>query len=256
VSPSDATPGPEGLRRIRGEMPLWDHLREFRSRIVRVLIAVLIGATIGFVFFEAYFEVLLRPYCALATEEVCRVNAFRATDPITTRMRASFVVGLFLGGPVLFYQLWRFITPGLTSRERRYSLPFVVLSQVMFALGLAFAWWFIPRGLTVLLRLGGDSIMPLLGAREYLSFLLSMALAFGLVFEIPLLLVFLAAIGVTSSATLRRARRYAIVINTCIAAIVTPTDALSLVIVAVPLLIFYELAIAAAWIIERSRRST
>jgi sec-independent protein translocase protein TatC len=237
-------------------MPLWDHLREFRTRIVRVLIAVIIGATVGFVFFEAYFEVLLGPYCALATDEVCRVNAFRATDPITTRVRASLVVGLFLGGPVLFYQLWRFITPGLTPRERRMTLPFVVLSQVMFGLGLAFAWWFIPRGLAVLLRLGGDSIVPLLGAREYLSFLLSMALAFGLVFEIPLLLVFLAAIGVITSDALRRARRFAIVVNTIIAALVTPTDALSLVIVAVPLLIFYELAIAASWLIERARRST
>jgi sec-independent protein translocase protein TatC len=255
VSPSDATPGPEGLRRVRGEMPLWDHLREFRSRIVRVIIAVLLGATVGFIFFESYFEILLGPYCALATDEVCRVNAFRATDPITTRMRASFVVGLFLGGPVLFYQLWRFITPGLTSRERRYSLPFVVMSQVMFGLGLAFAWWFIPRGLSVLLRLGGDSIVPLLGAREYLSFLLSMAIAFGLVFEIPLLLVFLSAIGVISSASLRQARRFAIVINTVIAALVTPTDALSLVIVAVPLIIFYEVAIAASWLIERARRT-
>jgi sec-independent protein translocase protein TatC len=254
VSPSDATPRPEGLRRVRGEMPLWEHLREFRSRIIRVLIAVLIGATIGFVFFESYFDVLLGPYCALTLEDACRVNAFRATDPITTRMRASFVVGLFLGGPVLFYQLWRFITPGLTSRERRYALPFVILSQIMFGLGLAFAWWFIPRALAVLLRLGGDAIVPLLGAREYLSFLLSMALAFGVVFELPLLLVFLSAIGVISSTSLRRARRFAIVINTIIAAVVTPTDALSLVIVAVPLIAFYEVAIVAAWLIERARR--
>jgi sec-independent protein translocase protein TatC len=254
VSSTDATPGPEGLRRSRGEMPLWDHLREFRRRVVRVLLAVIVGAAVGFVFFETYFEVLLGPYCALATEETCRVNAFRATDPITTRIRASVVVGLFLGGPVLFYQLWRFITPGLTTRERRLTLPFVVLSQVMFGLGLAFAWWFIPRGLEVLLRLGGDSIVPLLGAKEYLSFLLSMALAFGLVFEIPLVLVFLATIGVISSDSLRRARRFAIVINTVIAAMVTPTDALSLVIVAVPLIVFYELAIAASWLIERARR--
>jgi len=236
-------------------MPLWDHLAELRTRLIRVGIAVLIGATIGFVLFEAYFEVLLRPYCALATEEVCRVNAFRATDPITTRMRASFVVGLFLGGPVLFHQLWRFIAPGLTRRERRYSLPFVVLSQVMFGLGLAFAWWFIPRGLAVLLRLGGASIVPLLGAREYLSFLLSMAIAFGLVFELPLILVFLSAVGVITSSSLRRARRLAIVINTCIAAVVTPTDALSLVIVAVPLIVLYEVAIAASWLIERARRT-
>jgi sec-independent protein translocase protein TatC len=254
VNPSDATPGPEGLRRVRGEMPMWDHLKEFRSRILRVIVAVLIGATIGFVLFESYFDILLDPYCALTAEEVCRVNAFRATDPITTRMRASFVVGLFLGGPVLFYQLWRFITPGLTVRERRAALPFVVLSQLMFGLGLAFAWWFIPRGLGVLLRLGGDAITPLLGAREYLSFLLSMALAFGLVFEIPLILVFLSAIGVITSDSLRRGRRVAIVANTVIAAIVTPTDALSLVIVAVPLIIFYEVAIAASWLIERSRR--
>ncbi len=242
--------------RRRGEMPLIEHLREFRRRFMVALVAIAIGSVVGYVLFPQYFDLLLRPYCDVVGADACRVNAFRATDPIAVRVRASVVVGLFIGAPVLFYELWRFVAPGLTAREKRFTLPFVVMSQVMFALGLAFAVWFVPTGLSVLLSLGGTEIQPLLGANEYLSFLLAMGIGFGAVFEVPLVLVFLGAVGVLSAASLRSARRYAIVGNLIIAAIVTPTDVLSLVVVGVPLLVFYEVAIVAVAIIERSRRRT
>ncbi len=240
--------------RRRGEMPLREHLREFRRRFTIALAAVAVGAVVGYVLFPRYFDLLLRPYCEAVGSTTCQVSAFRATDPIAVRLRASFVVGLFLGAPVLFYELWRFVAPGLTARERRFTLPFVVLSQLMFALGLAFAVWFVPSGLAILLSIGGTDIVPLLGANEYLSFLLAMGIGFGVVFEVPLILVFLGAVGVVSSAGLRSARRYAIVGNLVIAAIATPPDALSLVVVGVPLILLYEVAILAVGVIERSRR--
>lgn len=240
--------------RRRGEMPLAEHLREFRRRFTVALAAISIGAVVGYLLFPQFFDVLLRPYCDVVGPESCHVNAFRATDPIAVRIRASLVVGLFLGAPVLFYELWRFVAPGLTSREKRFTLPIVVMSQVMFALGLAFAVWFVPTGLSVLLTLGGTDIQPLLGANEYLSFLLAMGIGFGVVFEVPLVLVFLGAVGVLSSASLRSARRYAIVGNLAVAALVTPTDILSLVAVGVPLIVLYEVAILAVVVIERSRR--
>jgi len=239
--------------RRRGEMPLSEHLREFRRRLSFAALAVTAGAVVGYLFFPQYFDLLMRPYCDVVGAENCRVNAFRATDPIAVRLRASFVVGLFLGAPVVFFQMWRFVAPGLTDRERRSTLPFVVLSQLMFGLGLAFAAWFVPTGLSVLLTLGGTDIQPLLGANEYLSFLLAMGIGFGVVFEVPLILVFLGAIGVLSSAGLRSARRYAIVGNLVIASIVTPTDILSLVVVGVPLILLYEVAIIAVALIERGR---
>jgi sec-independent protein translocase protein TatC len=244
----------DGLRR-RDEMPLAEHLREFRARFLKATIAVALGTAVGYAIFPTSIGILLQPYCAaIEAGQSCDLIVLGPLDPFLVRIRASLVLGMVVGGPVLLYQAWRFITPGLTGRERRYALPFVLLSQVMFASGIAFAAWFIPRGLAVLLSLGGDSIRPLLGAQEYLSFLLAMGLAFGIVFEIPLILVFLALAGIITSSGLRRVRRYAIVGNIVAAAIITPTvDAVSLFFVAGPMILFYELSIVLAWVIERSR---
>jgi sec-independent protein translocase protein TatC len=237
-------------------MPLGDHLREFRSRLLRAGAAIGLGAVVGYLVFPWTIELLLNPYCAaVARGDGCDLIVLGPLDPFLVRLRTAFVVGLIVGAPVLLYQIWRFIRPGLTVRERRYALPFVVLSQVMFAAGIVFAAWVIPRGLGILLALGGDSISPLLGAREYLSFLLAMGLAFGIVFELPLVLAFLALTGVVTSAGMRRFRRYAIVINVVAAAFITPTgDAVTLLFVAGPMIVFYEGAIAFAWLLERARR--
>ncbi len=236
-------------------MPLADHLREFRSRFLRATVAIAIGTAVGYAAFPSALGVLLQPYCdAVDAGTSCDLIVLGPLDPFLVRIRTALALGLVVGGPVLLYQAWRFITPGLTRRERRYALPFIILSQVMFAGGIAFSAWVIPRGLSILLALGGDSIRPLLGAREYLSFLLAMGLAFGIVFELPLVLVFLALAGVVTSDGLRRVRRYAIVGNIVAAAIITPTvDAVSLMFVAGPMIIFYEFAIVFAWLIERTR---
>jgi sec-independent protein translocase protein TatC len=258
VTDAGPVPGEEVGRggRRRGEMPLSQHLREFRSRLVRAGVAVLVGTVVGYALFPQAVELLLRPYCAaIEAADGCDLIVLGPLDPFIVRLRTAFVAGIVVGGPVLLYQLWRFVTPGLTRRERRYALPFVVLSQLMFAGGIVFATWVIPRGLSILLALGGDSIRPLLGAREYLSFLLAMGLAFGLVFELPLVLVFLALAGIVSAEGMRGFRRYAIVLNVVAAAIITPTvDAVSLALVAGPMILFYELAIVLAWVIERARR--
>jgi len=237
-------------------MPLGDHLRELRGRIVRSLLAVLLGAVVGYAAFPAILDVLLGPYCdAVGRGDACDLIVLGPLDPFLIRLRVALVVGLFLGAPVIAYQSWRFITPGLTGRERRYVLPFVVLSQVMFALGLVSASWVIPRGLSFLLALGGESIRPLLTAGEYLSFLLAMGVAFGIVFELPLVLTFLALIGVVTADGMRRVRRYAIVGLFIFAAVITPPlDAFTFLLVAGSMVLFYELAIVLAALIERTRR--
>ena len=250
-----------------GEMTLGEHLRELRSRLIKAVIALVAGGIVGYLIFPYVLDLLIAPYCA-ALEAIgaevaadvddpsqCNLIAFRPLEPFSVRIKTSLVIGLFVGGPVIFYQLWRFITPGLTKRERRYALPFVALSQVMFAIGIGFAYLIIPQGLRILLFLGGERIEPFLAANEYLSFFLTMSMAFGLVFELPLVLIFLAMVGVVRAEALRRARPYAIVIMVVAAAFITPTtDALTLLLMAGPMLLFYELSILAAWLIERSRR--
>ncbi len=185
----------------------------------------------------------------------CRLIALTPLEPFSVRIKTALVFGLFVGGPVIFYQLWRFITPGLTDTERRLTAPFVLLSQVMFGVGIVFAWFIIPQGLAILLTLGGDQIQAALSATNYLDFFLRTSVAFGLVFEIPLVLIFLSLVGVVSNAGLRKFRPYAVLVNFVLAALITPTtDPFTLFLMAGPMVLFYEIAIWAAWLIERRRR--
>lgn len=245
-----------------GEMTLSEHLAELRTRLVRIALGLVGGAIVGYVVFPDLLEFLIAPYCDIPSsfrptgaDGGCALVANRALEPFSVRIKVSLVFGAFVAGPVIFYQLWRFITPGLTTRERRYALPFVIGSQVMFAAGIAFAYLIIPKGLEILLGFGGEGIAPLLTADAYISFLLTTAIAFGLVFELPLVLILLALVGVVNASGLRRFRPYALVLNVVVAALITPTtDAVTLLFMAVPMALFYESSILAAWLIDRSRR--
>jgi sec-independent protein translocase protein TatC len=158
-------------------MTLIEHLRELRTRLLRAVIALAIGTAVGYAVFPALLDLLIAPYCDVveAGRENCNLIALKPLEPFSVRIRASLMVGLFVGGPVIFYQLWRFVTPGLTQRERRYTLPFVVLSQVMLGVGIVVAYLIIPQALRVLLTLGGPRIEAFLSASEYLSFFLGCA---------------------------------------------------------------------------------
>lgn len=244
-----------------GEMTLGEHLTELRSRLLRIVLALLAGSVAGFLLYDSILGFLIAPYCDIPSafrpdpEGGCVLVANRALEPFSVQIKVSLLFGAFVTGPVIFYQLWRFVTPGLTVRERRLGLPFVVISQVLFAGGIAFAFFVIPRGLRILLGFGGELIKPLLTADAYLSFLLTTVLAFGIVFEVPLVLVFLALLGIVSSEQLRRFRPYALVANVAVAAVITPTtDAVTLLFMAVPMAVLYEASILAAWLIARRRR--
>ncbi len=243
--------------RLAGEMSLIEHLRELRTRLFRAAIALTIGTVIGYVVFPYVLDLLIEPYCRVLGDgrENCNLIALRPLEPFSVRIRASMVMGLFLGGPVIFYQLWRFITPGLTARERRFTLPFVVLSQVMLGAGIVFAYLIIPQALTVLLAMGGPRIEAFLSATEYLSFFLRLCLAFAMVFELPLVLTALVLVGVLDHSSLKRGRPYAVVAMVTLAALVTPTtDAVTLLAVSAPMLLFYEASILFAWVVARRRR--
>jgi sec-independent protein translocase protein TatC len=248
---------PPSTPRIAGEMSLIEHLRELRTRLFRAVIALAIGTAVGYALFPMVLDLLVDPYCQVLGDgrESCNLVALRPLEPFSVRIRASLVMGLFFGGPVIFYQLWRFVTPGLTKRERRFTLPFVVLSQVMLAAGILFAYLIIPQALTVLLAMGGPRIEAFLSASEYLSFFLRMCLAFAMVFELPLVLTALVLVGVLDHDSLKRGRPYAVVAMVTLAALVTPTtDAVTLLAVSAPMLLFYEASILFAWFVARRRR--
>ncbi len=226
------------------------------------MIALVLGTIVGYIIFDFLLGSALAPVCDRGVlivfgddPESCSLLALNVLEPFSVRIKTALVFGLFVGGPVIFYQLWKFITPGLTDTERHLTLPFVILSQVMFAFGIVFAWFIIPQGLAILLRLGGNQIQAALSATNYLDFFLRTSVAFGLVFEIPLVLIFLSLVGVVHHDGLRRFRPHAVVVNVIVAAIITPTtDAVTLFFMAGPMIVFYEVAIWAAWVIERRRR--
>jgi sec-independent protein translocase protein TatC len=246
----------------RTSMTVVEHLDELRRRLVICLVAVAVASIVGFVFFDWIFDLLLEPYrSALAQlppdarppgSLSGKLVYSGPVDSFLIRLKVGFFSGLFIALPVLLYQLWRFITPGLTKRERRLAIPFVVSSFLLFAAGVAFAFVTIPRGLSFLLSFGGESLVPLLTVDRYFSFLIFLVLGFGLSFEIPLLMVFLAAARVITSAQMRKWRRYVYFASIVLAAVITPTqDPYTMLLMGIPLILFYEAAILISRLLKR-----
>jgi len=243
-------------------MTVVEHLDELRRRLFIILIAVGLAAIMGFVFFDRLLELLLGPYREALRQlpEGVRPEGALAgrlvysgpLDPFLTFLKVGFFSGLLIALPVVLHQVWGFVTPGLTKRERRLAIPFVLVSVALFAGGAVFAYSVIPRGLTFLLSFGGDSLVPLLTVDRYVGFVMLLTLAFGLSFEFPLLMIFLAGARVISARQMREWRRYVYFGLVVFAAVVTPTqDPYTMLLMVVPLLLFYEAAILVARLFKR-----
>jgi sec-independent protein translocase protein TatC len=163
---------------------------------------------------------------------------------LLVKLKVVIFLALFIAAPVLLWQLWAFIVPGLTRRERRLAVPFITSSMVLFAMGALVAYVTLPKGLSWLLGFAGEAFVPLLTADRFIGFVVLLTLAFGVSFEFPILLIFLGMAGVVSSAKLRAWRRYAIVLIAVFAAVITPSsDPYSMLALMIPMLLFYEAAI-------------
>lgn len=236
-------------------MTVVEHLTELRTRLIISVIAVAVTSVVGFIFYSEILGFLTEPYRkALATLPPDKrppgalgegVLVFDSpVAPFLAFLKVGFISGLMLALPVVLWQLWQYVTPALTKKERRMGIPFVLSSLVLFAGGTAFALAIIPRGLRFLLGFGGADLVPLLTVDRYLGFLTFLILAFGLSFEFPLLLIFLAGVRVITSAQMRRWRKYAYFGIAVFAAIATPTqDPYTMLLMTAPLMLFYEGAI-------------
>ncbi len=244
-------------------MTMVEHLEELRRRILISLIATAVAAIAGWFLYGPVFRLILGPYTHACLQlpvaqrppgiDSCRhVFVHGVVGPFLIRLKIALYVGLAIALPVVLYQLWRFITPGLTQKERKLTVPFVLSSMVLFAMGGFFAFLTIPRGLAFLLGFGGSNIVVLPEAAKYISFVLLLTLAFGISFEFPLVLIFLAWIRVVSSIRLRQWRRYAILFIVIFAAVITPSqDPFTLLAMSIPMVIFYE---ATIWITRIMKR--
>jgi sec-independent protein translocase protein TatC len=243
-----------------GGMTLIEHLVELRSRIIKCVVAVLIGGVLGFVLYDTIFEFLIGPYktlCEGAREDSATNCRLLVTDPLeglSVRLKVSSYSGIALAMPVLLWQVWRFVSPGLYKNEKRYAIPFVASALVLFALGASIAYWTLPQAINFLQAIGGDELVTAYSPAKYFQLIVYMMLAFGVGFEFPVLLVFLELAGVLAPATLAKYRRYAIVGICVIVAVITPSgDPISMLALAVPMVIFYEVSILIGRLVTRRR---
>lgn len=238
------------------EMTLLEHLVELRKRIIRSLLAVMLGCIIIFAFSRPIFDFLKQPYCDFQASAEGQLPTELETGDcapfIVTRPMESFSFlltlvgygGLVLATPVILYQIARFVMPGLYDHEKRLLYPFLAGSVILLAFGMVSAYLVMPQALEVLASFGFDGFVAFFSPNEYVGFFVKMLFAFGVAAELPIVLIFLQLVGVVKPDTLAGNRRVAVAAITLLAAIITPTgDPFNLAIVAVPMYIFYEISI-------------
>jgi sec-independent protein translocase protein TatC len=224
-----------------GRMTVFEHLGELRRRLIICIVAVAVAATIVFIVAPEIISFLVTFY-KNATNGSRNALVFTGPlDAFATRLKIAMYGGIVLASPVWLFQMWRFITPGLNPNEKKYAIPFIVSSIILFIMGGIVALLTLEPALNFLLKIGGSDLKPLLTADKYISLVSLMIVAFGLSFEFPVVLVFLLIARVLTTAQLRHWRRYAAVIIVAFAAIITPSqDPYSLFAMAIPMYIFYE----------------
>ena len=236
-----------------GKMSFLEHLGELRIRIVWSMVAAGVGLIVSLYFTPRIMKWLARPLTQLKTELVFTTP----TEAFWTYMKVAMVTGLFIAMPVILWQVWAFVAPGLHKHERRYAAPFVIIGSVLFVGGGAFALLVIvPYASTFLVTFGQEQgLKAMISVASYMDFVTKFTLAFGLVFELPVVLTLLSLIGVVTPEFLSKHRKYAILGNFIIAAVLTPTpDMVNQTLMAGPLILLYEVGIIASRLVRRRAR--
>jgi len=229
------------------KMSLTDHLEELRKRLMRSLIAAFVAFGVCYNFKEWLFEILTRPLVESLPKNTYMIYT-SLPEAFFNYLKISFFAGIVVASPYILYQIWKFVSPGLYSSEKKYVLPFVLSSTILFCGGVLFGYFVaLPPAFRFFLEFSTDFLKPMLTIREYLSLSIKLLLAFGIVFEIPVFIFFLARIGVVNSRMLSRQRKYAILLIFIAAALLTPTpDAFTQTIMAIPMILLYEIGILVA----------
>jgi len=242
-----------------GAMPLTEHLRELRNRLVKAGLAIAVGMVVGWIYYPQIFAWLSAPFDAVVTQaraegRTVTLALTGVADPFVLQMQMAAVFGLILSSPVWLYQLWRFVTPGLHRHERRWALGFVAVAVPLFGAGVALAYTILPLGLQVLCGFTPEGVENIVAVDRYLSFFLRMILVFGIGFLVPLMLVLLNFAGVLPGQRLLSWWRWIIVSVLVFAAVATPTgDPINLMLLAGPILALVMLAVLIAVLNDKRR---
>lgn len=246
--------------RERGTMPLLDHLRELRKRIMRAAFFIFIFSILGFVYYDQIITTLAEPVCDLKFAQSSGSNNCGSLfisgvlGPLNLQVKVAFLTGVIISAPFWLYQLWAFIAPALHRKERRKSVLFIIAATPFFTLGAALAYYILPIAIRVLFGFTPDSLNNLVRFDDYLSFVLRIILIFGLAFELPVFLVSLNLISVLSGKAILKPWRFAIFGITLFVAAFSPTaDPLSMAALALPLILFYFGAGGIALLVDKKR---
>ena len=237
--------------RVDDKMPFMEHLGELRVRIMRSLIALLVGLAIAFPFSQRVVDWLARPI-----QKSGNTLVFLAvTEAFWVQMKVALFLGLFIAAPAILWQVWRFVEPGLHRHEKKYAIPFVVLGSLLFVGGGAFSLLVVtPNAVAFLLSYSRPGLQPMISIGNYIDFLLKFTLAFGAVFEVPLAMTLVSRMGLVSPKAFAQNRKYAILGAFIAAAILTPTpDVVNQSLMAGPIIVLYEIGILAARLFGRAR---
>jgi sec-independent protein translocase protein TatC len=242
-------------------MPLMEHLRELRNRLIKAVLGIIAGMIIGWFIYHKAFAFITGPFCRLHLQGTvgCGKDGHPLVvtgvfDPFFVQLKVAFVVGLVVSSPVWFYQIWAFIAPGLYRREKRWTFAFVGAAVPLFGLGAMFAYLAMSRGLRFLLGLTPAEVRPLITIDTYFGYVMAMLLIFGLAFELPLVLVMLNLAGAVSHDFVRKWRRVMIFGVFVFAGAATPSpDPFSMLLLAVPCVVLVEVAEVFVWLNDRRR---
>jgi sec-independent protein translocase protein TatC len=255
MSAVGATP-PAAASEGEGKLTFWDHLRELRKRIMLSLYGLLGGMLVIGYWVEPLVDQLMKPVRLALPAGAQKLIYTSAIEPMMVYIKVAIYGGIFVAAPWILYQLWQFIAPGLYKKEKRVVVPFLFFGTLLFYAGAAFCYWLVmPAAFPAMLAIASDASMaPMLSISEQLGLVMAMLLGFGVVFEVPVIIAFLSMVGLVSAEFLSKYRRHAIVVNTLLAAIITPTgDPLNLALMAVPMCIFYEVGIVLARILGKKK---
>lgn len=248
-------PSPGSAAGDMKEAPLLEHLVELRTRLVRCLIAVGVGFAACYAFAERLLGILLKPLMDVMPGG-SKLIATSLPETFFTVMKLALVAGAFVASPYIFFQLWKFVAPGLYKEERKIIVPVAVATAVCFVGGALFGYFIVfPFGFKFFVDYASDyiTVMPTISA--YFSLAVTLLFAFGLIFELPVFIFFMTSLGLVTTKTLRKFRRWAILLSFVVAAILTPTpDAVNQLLMAGPMVVLYELGIWVSWFVDKSRK--
>lgn len=239
----------------QNEMTMFEHLKELRKRLVRAVLGVLVGFLIVYHFAEDLFSWLVKPLChAIQGSQECPIVYTGVAEPFMVYLKVGLVGGIFVSAPWMFYQIWKFISPGLHYHEKKYVVPFVAVASIMFVGGALLGYFFIfPLAFEFFLQVATPEIHPMLSMSDYFGFASGLLLAFGILFEIPVFVVLLNLIGVLKAKTLWKTWRPATAGIFILAAILTPADPYTMLLLGCPLAAAYILALCLCSVLEGLR---